>query len=136
MDGTAIEVTDLRKKLTDDRLGAARRRAAPSPRAEIFGIAGRDGAGKTTTVERVRRRGCGPSTPGGPRVCGLDPVRDRAALRPLLGAQLQTSALPDRLRVWAEALRLFAGLAGDVVDWRSLAATWGGTGCCARRSGR
>jgi ABC-2 type transport system ATP-binding protein len=40
-----------------------------------------------------------------------------------VGSQLQTSALPDRLRV-GEALRLFARLAGDRVDWRSLAETW------------
>jgi ABC-2 type transport system ATP-binding protein len=40
-----------------------------------------------------------------------------------VGAQLQTSALPDRMRV-GEALRLFARLAGDVVDWRALAASW------------
>ena len=40
-----------------------------------------------------------------------------------MGPQLQTSALPDRLRV-GEALRLFARLAGDRVDWRKLAEEW------------
>jgi ABC-2 type transport system ATP-binding protein len=41
-----------------------------------------------------------------------------------VGAQLQTSALPDRLRV-GEALALFARLGGDRVDWRALAEQWG-----------
>jgi ABC-2 type transport system ATP-binding protein len=90
---------------------------------EIFGIAGRNGAGKTTTVEilqGLRRRDAGS---GSVEVLGFDPARERRRLRPLVGAQLQTSALPDRLRV-GEALRLFARLAGDVVDWRALAHEW------------
>ena len=38
---------------------------------------------------------------------GYDPVTQAAELRPLIGSQLQDSALPDRLRV-AEALELFS----------------------------
>jgi ABC-2 type transport system ATP-binding protein len=41
------------------------------------------------------------------RVLGLDPARDAERLRPLIGSQLQDSALPDRLRV-AEAVELFS----------------------------
>jgi ABC-2 type transport system ATP-binding protein len=88
---------------------------------EIFGILGPNGVGKTTSVEIVqglRRRDS-----GSVELLGLDPSRDRAKLRTLIGAQLQSSALPDRLRV-GEALRLFARLAGDVVDWRELRDTW------------
>jgi ABC-2 type transport system ATP-binding protein len=72
---------------------------------EIFGIVGPNGAGKTTTVECVE----GLRTPdsGDIRVLGLDPRRDRAELRRRLGAQLQESALPDRMRV-GEALELYA----------------------------
>ncbi len=88
---------------------------------EIFGIAGRNGAGKTTTVEILQ--GLRERDSGRVEVLGLDPAHAQAQLRPLLGAQLQTSALPDRLRV-GEALRLFARLAGDVVDWRILAESW------------
>src|SRR5207344_2872477 len=40
------------------------------------------------------------------RVLGFDPGTQAERLRPLLGSQLQSSALPDRLRV-AEALDLF-----------------------------
>lgn len=88
---------------------------------EIYGVLGANGAGKTTAVEimqglRSRDGGC-------VRVLGFDPARDRHSLRHLVGSQLQSSALPDRLRV-GEALRLFCRLAGDVVDWRAAGDTW------------
>ncbi|SCL14037.1 ABC-2 type transport system ATP-binding protein [Micromonospora nigra] len=71
---------------------------------EIFGVLGPNGAGKTTTVECVQglRRADG----GTVRVLGLDPVRDRAEVRHRVGAQLQESQLPDKLRV-REALDLY-----------------------------
>ncbi|HEY8340098.1 MAG TPA: ATP-binding cassette domain-containing protein [Egibacteraceae bacterium] len=71
---------------------------------EIFGILGPNGAGKTTTVEIIE----GLRTPdsGSVSVLGLDPQRDTAALRRVLGAQLQSSRLPARLRV-GEALELY-----------------------------
>jgi ABC-2 type transport system ATP-binding protein len=119
MDGTAIEVSDLRKDY--DGRPVLRGVDFSVAEGEIFGIAGRNGAGKTTTVEVVQ--GLRSFDSGTVRVLGLDPARSRSELRPLIGAQLQTSALPDRLRV-GEALQLFAGLAGDVVDWRSLASVW------------
>lgn len=88
---------------------------------EIFGILGPNGVGKTTSVEIVQ--GLRHRDAGTIQLLGLDPSRDRAKLRTLIGAQLQSSALPDRLRV-GEALRLFARLAGDVVDWRELQDMW------------
>jgi ABC-2 type transport system ATP-binding protein len=71
---------------------------------EIFGILGPNGAGKTTTVECV----LGLRTPdsGAIQVLGLDPQTQRDQLHPLVGAQLQSSALPARLRV-AEILDLY-----------------------------
>ncbi len=72
---------------------------------EILGLLGTNGAGKTTTVECIQ--GLRIADAGYLRVLGLDPVRDQRALRPLLGVQLQDSALPDRLRV-DEAINLFA----------------------------
>jgi ABC-2 type transport system ATP-binding protein len=73
-------------------------------RGEIFGILGPNGAGKTTTVEIIE----GLRTPdaGTVRVLGLDPRRDRAELRRRVGAQLQESELPEKLKVW-EALELY-----------------------------
>ncbi|HEY3035748.1 MAG TPA: ABC transporter ATP-binding protein [Streptosporangiaceae bacterium] len=72
---------------------------------EIVGLVGANGAGKTTTVECIH----GLRTPdaGVLSVLGYDPVTQAEQLRPLVGSQLQDSALPDRLRV-SEALALFA----------------------------
>ena len=84
---------------------------------EIFGILGPNGAGKTTTVECVE----GLRTPdrGEISVLGLDPRRDRAELTQVLGAQLQESQLPARLRV-AEAVDLYSSFYRAPADWRSL----------------
>jgi ABC-2 type transport system ATP-binding protein len=71
---------------------------------EIFGILGPNGAGKTTTVECIA--GLRQPDSGTVRILGLDPRRDRAALRQLLGVQLQNSQLPEQIRVW-EALDLY-----------------------------
>jgi ABC-2 type transport system ATP-binding protein len=72
---------------------------------EIFGILGPNGAGKTTTVECAEglRRPDG----GSVRIFGIDPYRDRARARQLVGVQLQDSQLQDKLTV-AEALTLYA----------------------------
>ncbi len=72
---------------------------------EIVGLLGANGAGKTTTVECIQ--GLRRPDAGHIRVLGIDPVRHPAAVRGLIGSQLQESALPDRLRV-EEAVRLFA----------------------------
>jgi ABC-2 type transport system ATP-binding protein len=119
MHDTAIEVQDLHRSY--DGQPVLRGLSFAVGAGEIFGIAGRNGAGKTTTVEILQ--GLRSRDAGRVEVLGLDPARERARLRPLIGAQLQTSALPDRLRV-GEALRLFARLAGDSVDWRALAEAW------------
>src|SRR4051794_35690026 len=76
---------------------------------EILGLTGANGAGKTTTVVCVQ--GLRRPDSGTLRVLGYDPATQAARLRPLLGSQLQDSALPDRLRV-AEAVQLFAARPG------------------------
>lgn len=73
---------------------------------EVVGLIGANGAGKTTSVECLQ--GLRRPDAGHVRVLGLDPARDADRLRPQLGSQLQSSGLPDRLRV-AEAVTLFAG---------------------------
>jgi len=72
---------------------------------EVVGLIGANGAGKTTTVECLQ--GLRRADAGTVRVLGLDPATEGDRLRPLIGAQLQDSALPDRLRV-GEAVELFA----------------------------
>jgi ABC-2 type transport system ATP-binding protein len=75
------------------------------PAGEIIGLIGANGAGKTTTVECIQ--GLRKPDAGTLRVLGYDPVTQAERLRPLVGSQLQDSALPDRLRV-AEAVELFS----------------------------
>jgi ABC-2 type transport system ATP-binding protein len=86
-------------------------------RGEIFGILGPNGAGKTTTVECVA--GLRARDAGAVDVLGLDPRRDRDALRRVVGVQLQESLLPDRITV-TEALELYASFYPDPADWREL----------------
>ncbi|MFD1146901.1 ABC transporter ATP-binding protein [Saccharothrix hoggarensis] len=115
-----IEVVDLVKRY--DRKVAVDGVSFTVDEGEIFGVLGPNGAGKTTTVECVE----GLRTPDGGtiRVAGLDPRRDRARLRALLGVQLQQSELPDRIRV-GEALDLYASFHRDPADWRELLARLG-----------
>ncbi|MFI2651185.1 MULTISPECIES: ABC transporter ATP-binding protein [Micromonospora] len=89
---------------------------------EIFGVLGPNGAGKTTTVECVQglRRADG----GRVRVLGLDPVRDRTEVRQRVGAQLQESQLPDKLRV-REALDLYRSFYRNRADIDELLADLG-----------
>ncbi|MFI6128215.1 ATP-binding cassette domain-containing protein [Micromonospora sp. NPDC051141] len=89
---------------------------------EIFGVLGRNGAGKTTTVECVQglRRADG----GTVRVLGLDPIRDRTEVRQRVGAQLQESQLPDKLRV-REALDLYRSFYRNRADIDELLADLG-----------
>jgi ABC-2 type transport system ATP-binding protein len=72
---------------------------------EVFGLLGPNGAGKTTTVEILE----GLRTPdrGAARVCGLEPEVSGERFKELIGAVLQATSLPPKLRV-REALDLFA----------------------------
>jgi ABC-2 type transport system ATP-binding protein len=89
---------------------------------EIFGLLGPNGAGKTTTVECVQ--GLRTHDAGTVRVLGLDPHTQAAALRTQIGAQLQESALPARIRV-AEALDLFSSLQPGGPPWQQTMQDWG-----------
>lgn len=74
-------------------------------RGEIFGLLGANGAGKTTTVEILQ--GLRGRDGGAVSVLGLDPATEGGRLRRRIGSQLQSAALPGRLRV-GEAIRLFS----------------------------
>ncbi|WP_433871971.1 ABC transporter ATP-binding protein [Saccharopolyspora sp. CA-218241] len=82
-------------------------------RGEVFGILGRNGAGKTTVVECVS--GLRAPDRGRIDVLGLDPRRDRKRLRQVLGVQLQEAVLPDALRV-GEAVALYRSFYRDGAD--------------------
>jgi ABC-2 type transport system ATP-binding protein len=72
---------------------------------EVFGLLGPNGAGKTTTVEILE--GLRTADRGRVSVCGLNPEHAAAEFKQEIGAVLQATALPDKLRV-DEALDLFA----------------------------
>jgi ABC-2 type transport system ATP-binding protein len=86
---------------------------------EIFGILGTNGAGKTTAVECIQ--GLRRPDSGRIRVLGVD-ATNRRHLAGLMGSQLQSSALPDRLRV-QEAIDLFA--APGAIAMGELLESWG-----------
>jgi ABC-2 type transport system ATP-binding protein len=73
-------------------------------RGEIFGLLGPNGAGKTSTLECLE--GLRAPNGGRLRVLDVDPAREPRKLCDRIGVQLQTSALPDSIRV-DEAMRLF-----------------------------
>ena len=72
---------------------------------EVFGLLGPNGAGKTSTVEILE----GMRTPdrGVARVCGLDPEKSGVEFKEQIGAVLQSTSLPDKIRV-QEAIELFS----------------------------
>jgi ABC-2 type transport system ATP-binding protein len=68
------------------------------PAGRILGLVGPNGAGKTSIAETVA--GLRDAVSGGSvRVCGRDPRRDRAAVRGLVGVQLQEESFPSRATV-------------------------------------
>jgi ABC-2 type transport system ATP-binding protein len=89
---------------------------------EIFGLLGPNGAGKTTSVECVQ--GLRHPDAGHVQVLGLDPRTQATQLRPLIGAQLQESSLPQRIRV-GEALELFSSFQSGGPSWRTVMEEWG-----------
>ncbi|MGA5823946.1 ABC transporter ATP-binding protein [Kitasatospora sp. NPDC094028] len=91
-------------------------------RGEVFGLLGPNGAGKTTAVECCE--GLRRPDAGTVRVLGLDPLRDRTALRPRVGIQLQQAQLQGSLRV-GEALELYAAFYPAPRDPRELLDEWG-----------
>ncbi|MEZ5407232.1 MAG: ABC transporter ATP-binding protein [Acidimicrobiales bacterium] len=119
MSDLAISVEGLRKRYGE--VVAADGVTFDVERGEIFGLLGRNGCGKTTTVECLQglRRADG----GKLRVLGLDPGRHGVELRRRIGAQLQESALPDRIKV-GEALAFFASLVPGGPPWQEVMADW------------
>ena len=72
---------------------------------EVFGLLGPNGAGKTSTIEILE--GLRNADRGVARVCGLDPEKSGEKFKEIIGAVLQSTSLPQKLKV-REALELFA----------------------------
>lgn len=89
---------------------------------EVFGLLGPNGAGKTTTIEILE--GLRQPDAGTVTVCGMDPRREPTALKERIGAQLQATVLPDKIRV-EEALVLFASFYRESASIEMLLARFG-----------
>jgi ABC-2 type transport system ATP-binding protein len=93
-------------------------------RGEIFALLGPNGAGKTTTVEILE--GYRARNAGEVLVLGLDPGRQRAALKPRIGIVLQATSV-DRYLTVAESIAMYASYyphprsADEVIDLVGLA---------------
>ena len=74
-------------------------------KGEVFALLGPNGAGKTTAIEILE--GLRQPDEGTASVCGLDPTQEFSRLKQRIGAQLQATVLPDKIRV-EEALALYA----------------------------
>lgn len=86
---------------------------------EVFGLLGPNGAGKTSTVEILE--GMRSPDRGNVRVCGLIPEDSGNEFKRQIGAVLQSTALPDKIRV-KEALDLFANFYPNHSDTDTLLA--------------
>jgi ABC-2 type transport system ATP-binding protein len=103
MPNPILLVENLEKRYED--VHAVRGVSFSVEEGEVFGLLGPNGAGKTSTIEVLE----GLRAPDGGRVsvCGLDPQKNPNELKHEIGAALQSTSLPDKIRV-IEALRLFA----------------------------
>jgi ABC-2 type transport system ATP-binding protein len=104
MANPVLSVQNLTKRYGD--VEAVRGISFSVEEGEVFGLLGPNGAGKTSTIEILE--GLRNADGGTVSVCGYDPQRNPDELKREIGAALQSTALPEKLRV-IEALRLFAG---------------------------
>src|ERR1700756_2845850 len=104
MPNSVLQVENLVKRYGE--VEAVRGVSFSVEEGEVFGLLGPNGAGKTSTVEVLE----GLRVPDGGRisVCGLAPQKSPNELKNEIGATLQATSLPDKLRV-SEAIWLFAG---------------------------
>ena len=110
-----VRVRDLRKRY--GAVEAANGVSFEIQDGEIFGLIGRNGAGKTTVVECVI--GLREPDAGEIEVCGIDARRRPRDVKRKIGAALQTTALQDKITP-REALALFGALYGSAAAPREL----------------
>ncbi len=120
MTASIVQVDSLKKSYGE--VEALRGVSFEIEEGEVFGLLGPNGAGKTTTVEILE--GLRSADSGTVRVCGFHPEAGNKEFQRSIGAALQSTALPEKLRV-AEALELFAGLFGRPADTDGLLGRFG-----------
>jgi ABC-2 type transport system ATP-binding protein len=116
----AVRVTGLRKVYGDRTV--IHDVAFEVGRGEIVGLLGRNGVGKTTTVEIIE--GLRDADAGSVEVLGAEWSRGARDIRPRIGIQLQSSAFLPNLTV-AESLRTQAALYPAPVNVAELMARFG-----------
>jgi ABC-2 type transport system ATP-binding protein len=104
MANPVLQVENLTKRYGD--VHAVRGISFEVTEGEVFGLLGPNGAGKTSTIEILE--GLRDADGGRVSVCGFDPKTQSGELKREIGAALQSTALPEKLKV-IEALDLFAG---------------------------
>ncbi|CAM3653363.1 ABC transporter ATP-binding protein [Smaragdicoccus niigatensis] len=92
------------------------------PPAKVLALLGPNGAGKTTTVEMCE--GFGRPDAGEIRILGLDPISERAKLKPRIGVMLQGGGAYPGARA-AEMLQLVASYSANPLDPEWLLRTLG-----------
>jgi ABC-2 type transport system ATP-binding protein len=95
-------VTDLHKSYGP--VAAVRGVTLEADAGEIFGLLGPNGAGKTTTIECIL--GLRLPDSGSIRISGIDALKHPEQIKLLIGAQLQATALQDKITP-REALTFF-----------------------------
>jgi ABC-2 type transport system ATP-binding protein len=100
--GNAVEVNDLTKRYGD--LVAVNNISFSIEEGEIFGILGPNGAGKTTTLEMIE--GLRKPDSGSIKVCCIDVNGKNDRVKEIIGVQLQTTSLYDRIKT-GEVIELF-----------------------------
>ncbi|MBI4893205.1 MAG: ABC transporter ATP-binding protein [Acidobacteria bacterium] len=107
----AIQVRGLRKAYGD--FEAVRGIDFEVAQGEVFGLLGPNGAGKTTTVEILE--GIRARSSGEVSVLGYDPASETNAVKDRIGVSLQSTRLPEKIRVH-EAVELFAAFYSRSAD--------------------
>src|SRR6201984_1359420 len=95
MANPVLQVENLVKRYGD--VEAVRGVSFNVEEGEVFGLLGPNGAGKTSTVEILE--GLRDPDGGTLSVCGLNPQTNSVELKHEIGAALQSTSLPDKLRV-------------------------------------
>ena len=107
LDGTIIEVVNLRKKYGG--LSAVDVIAFSVNPGETYGLLGPNGAGKTTVMRLLS--GLAQATSGSIVVAGLDVIKDGRGVREIMGVVTQNDGLDNTLTVF-QNLYLYGFLAG------------------------
>ena len=118
--GAAIKVRSLRK--TYQSIVAVDDVSFDVECGSVFCLIGPNGAGKTTIIECIE--GLRRADSGSILVAGLHPIEDHTDLVHRIGAQLQETGIPPRMKA-KEALRLFSSLYSRSIPLSELTAELG-----------